>query len=274
MNSIEKPLRELYTIRNLQQRSHWMNALHPLGKLLLSIGYILIVVSVHRYDLAGLILKAVYPVFGFIVGELSLKDGLRRMKLILPLVMFVGIFNPFFDHTPLGCIGGFVITGGMVSMVTLMLKGFYAVLGAYLLIATTSIEEICYALQLLHIPHLLIVVVMLIDRYFVILGEEAVRIFVAYQLRAPKQRGIHFKAWGTLVGQWLLRSFDRANLVYEAMLLRGFRGGDGGREGYDTNGEKTGEERNEKPRFTLKEKELRPLDVVYPAAWLLLLLII
>ena len=46
----------------------------------------------------------------------------------------------------------------------------------------------------------------------------------AYKLRAPSQRGIHYKAWGSLVGQWLIRSMDRAETVYESMQLRGFNG--------------------------------------------------
>ena len=46
----------------------------------------------------------------------------------------------------------------------------------------------------------------------------------AYKLRAPSQKGIHYKAWGPLVGQWLIRSMERAQVVYESMTLRGYRG--------------------------------------------------
>lgn len=224
MAGIEKEIHELKSIQTVQQRDHWMNRLHPLLKLLFTVAYIFIVVSVGKYALTPLILLAVYPVFGFIVGELSFRDGLYRMRLILPLVIFVGILNPFFDRTPIVQIGTFTVTGGMLSMLTLMLKGFYAVLAAYILIATTSIEEICYALRVLHIPKIIVIVVLLIDRYFYIMADEASRISTAYRLRAPSQKGIHYKAWGTLVGQWLLRSMDRAETVYESMLLRGFNG--------------------------------------------------
>ena len=37
-------------------------------------------------------------------------------------------------------------------------------------------------------------------------------------MRAPKQKGLHYKAWGSL----MLRSIDRAQVVYESMELRGF----------------------------------------------------
>ena len=252
MKSIENHLRELDKLQSLQQRSHWMNDLHPLGKLLACVLYILTVASFNKYDLSRLILMAVFPAFGFIVGELSFKEGLYRMRLVLPLVVFVGIFNPFFDREVMFVIGGTAgassgipVTGGMVSMLTLMLKGFFSVLSAYLLIATTSIEEICYALRLLHVPKVIVIVILLIYRYFGLMGNEADRISNAYRLRAPKQNGIHYKAWGTLVGQWLLRSMDRAGVVYESMLLRGFKGD-----------------------FLVKRKKVKPLDMIYPIVWI------
>ncbi len=249
MDSIEKRLREFQKIQTLQQRSQWMNKLHPLGKLFLSVFYILIVVSVEKYNLAPLIILAVYPAFGFIMGELSLVQGIYRMRLIIPLVIFVGILNPFFDRTPLVSIGALTITGGMLSMVTLMLKGVYAVLSAYILIATTSIEKICYALRCIRVPKIIVTVILLIDRYFYIMGEEADRIVTAYKLRAPSQKGINYKAWGTLVGMWLIRSMDRANVVYESMLLRGFRG-----------------------EFNTEKTNIRLVDVLYPAIWSLVIL--
>ena len=41
-------------------------------------------------------------------------------------------------------------------------------------------------------------------------------------MRAPKQKGLHYKAWGSLIGNLMLRSIDRAQVVYESMELRGF----------------------------------------------------
>ena len=258
MNSIEKNIIELNKLQNLQQRSQWMNRLHPLGKLLLSVIYIFIVVSFDKYALSPLIIMSIYPIFGFITGELSIKEGLYRMRIILPLVLFVGIFNPFFDKTQLLLYGSLnepgsavFISGGIVSMLTVMLKGFYSVLSVYILIATTSIDDICYALRVLHLPKILVIVIMLIYRYFGIMAMEANRITTAYQLRAPSQKGLHYKAWGTLVGQWLLRSMDKADRVYESMLLRGFTGD-----------------------FRIRKKKVRLVDVLYPVIWCVILLII
>ena len=73
MDSIEKKILELNRLQDIQQRSHWMNNLHPLGKLLISIMYIFLVTSVGKYDVATLILMSVYVIFTFIIGELAVK---------------------------------------------------------------------------------------------------------------------------------------------------------------------------------------------------------
>lgn len=251
MDSIEKKLHEFQKIQELWQRSHWMNDLHPLGKLLISVLYIFTVVSFGKYEMAPLILMSAYPIFGFIVGELSIRTGLYRMRLILPLVIFVGILNPFYDKDIIFYVGKAGVSGGVISMLTLMLKGFYSVLAAYILIATTSIEKLCQALRIIHVPRIIVIVILLIERYFFIMGEEADRIVTAYKLRAPRQKGIHYSAWGTLVGMWLIRSMDRAGVVYASMLLRGFKGD-----------------------FDQEKIAARPFDIVYTVIWILIFIFI
>ena len=64
----------------------------------------------------------------------------------------------------------------------------------------------------------------MIYRYIFVLLDEVKKITLAYSLRAPGQKGIHFKVWGSLVGNLFLRTMDRSTDVYEAMCLRGFSG--------------------------------------------------
>ena len=81
---------------------------------------------------------------------------------------------------------------------------------------------VCAALRQLHVPRVLVTTILLTYRYIVLLLQEGNRISTAYALRAPGEKGIHFRAWGSLLGQLLLRSVDRAQLVYESMMLRGY----------------------------------------------------
>ena len=83
--------------------------------------------------------------------------------------------------------------------------------------------NILSALKSVHVPQVLLNVIYLIYRYLTLLLEEASRVFTAYRLRAPGQRGLHFSVWGSLVGSMLLRSMDRAETVYQSMELRGYQ---------------------------------------------------
>lgn len=223
MSKIGGAIHEIHHMDTLSSRDQWVNQIHPLVKFVLTLAYILTVVSFHKYDVAGLAGLAVYPVAVFILAELSFLDSLRRLRFVLPLVCFVGILNPFLDKQTV-LLAGIPVSAGILSMATLIMKGVFSVLASYLLIATTSVEKICYALCMLHIPKAAVTQFLLTYRYITVLLEEVDRITQAYMLRAPRQKGIHFRAWGSLAGQLLLRSMDRADNVYESMLLRGYQG--------------------------------------------------
>lgn len=224
MSKIDSAIYEIHTIQNLAESDQWVNRIHPLVKFVITVFYIMLVISFHKYNIIGLAGMVLYPVMMFNITELSFRDSLKRLRVVLPLVCIVGVFNPFFDKTPLFSVGTVEITTGIISMLTLMMKGIFSVLASYLLISTTSIEKICYALRLLHMPSILVTQILLTYRYITVLLEEANRICQAYTLRAPNQKGVHYKVWGSLAGQLLLRSMDRAGEVYQSMCLRGYQG--------------------------------------------------
>lgn len=223
MNKAGNAIYEIHHMDRIAGRDQWVNQIHPLVKFVLTIIYIAVVVSFDKYDIIGLAGMIVYPLALFILAEVSFLDSIRRLRIVLPLVCLVGIWNPFFDRIPVS-VWGLQINAGVISMLTLMMKGVLSVLASYLLIATTTIEKMCYALRMLHVPQILVTQILLTYRYISLLLEEVNRILQAYALRAPDQKGIHFKVWGSLTGQLLLRSMDRANAVYESMLLRGYDG--------------------------------------------------
>ena len=55
--------------------------------------------------------------------------------------------------------GGVKITGGEISMVTLMIKGILAVIAIYILIITTTIDRVCMALRKIHIPEIIVMII-------------------------------------------------------------------------------------------------------------------
>lgn len=224
MSKLSNALYEIQTIDDMARRNQWVNQIHPLIKLCITIFYMLIVISFDKYDITGLLGMIIYPIIMFELAEISLREALYRLRIVLPLVCIIGIFNPIFDNTPVTTICDITITSGMFSMLSLMLKGIFTVLSSYLLITTTTIEKLCYALRLIHIPKLFVTQLLLTYRYILVLLSEANYVTQAYSLRAPKQKGIKFKVWGSLSGQMLLRSIDRANELYQSMCLRGYYG--------------------------------------------------
>ena len=223
MSRINNAIHEIHRMDTLSARNQWVNEIHPLVKLVLTVSYIALLVSFPKYDVAGTAGMIVYPLAVFMLADLSFAESLKRLKIVLPLVCFIGVFNPFFDRNYI-LVAGFRLSAGILSMITLIIKGIFSVLASYLLIATTSVDKICYAFRLLHLPKAIVTQFMLMFRYITVLLEETDRITQAYMLRAPNQKGIHFKAWGSLAGQLLLRSMDRANEVYESRRLRGYQG--------------------------------------------------
>ena len=222
MNKMEKALHELSEMDDLAAQESPIHRLHPAAKLLSTIAYIILTVSFDKYDLAGIVPMLLWPVLLFQISGIPVRTCFYKLRIVLPLVMAVGLFNPFFDRAPLLMLGGVAVSGGVVSMLTLMLKGIFCLMASFLLMATTPIDSLCAALRRLHVPGMLVTLLLLTYRYVGVMTEELAVMTDAYHLRAPGQKGIHVSAWGSFLGQLLLRSMDRAQELYASMLLRGY----------------------------------------------------
>lgn len=224
MDRLTKAQTELREMDALAAKDSVIHRLHPLCKLLVTIFYIVTVVSFHKYDFSGLIVMLLFPILLFQASGIPVTTCFYKLRVVLPLVCAVGIVNPFFDQTPLLQLGTVTITGGVISMVTLMMKGVFSLMAAFLLAATTSMDSLCAALRKLHVPSLLPTLLLLTYRYIALMIGEVSVMTQAYRLRAPGQKGLHISAWGSFLGQLLLRSMDRAEDIYSSMQLRGFQG--------------------------------------------------
>ena len=222
MNKMQKALSELAEMEELAARSSPIHTLHPAAKLISTIAYILVTLSFDKYDLSGLVPMVLWPVLLFQLSGTEVRSCFYRLRIVLPLVMAVGLFNPLFDKTVVVRIGSLAVSGGVISMLTLMLKGLFCLMASFLLMATTSIDSLCAALRQLHVPGMLVTLLLLTWRYVGVMTEELAVMTDAYHLRAPGQKGIHVSAWGSFLGQLLLRSMDRAQELYSSMLLRGY----------------------------------------------------
>ncbi len=224
MDKLSKAQWELREMDALAAEDSPIHRLHPLCKLLVTIGYIVTVVSFPKYDFTGLMVMVLYPILLFQVSGIPVGTCFYKLRVVLPLVCAVGLANPFLDPTVFLRVGSLTITGGVVSMVTLMMKGVFSLMVSFLLIATTSIDALCAALRKLHLPSIFTTLLLLTYRYIGVMLNEVSIMSEAYKLRAPGQKGVHISAWGSFLGQLLLRSMDRAQELYDSMVLRGFDG--------------------------------------------------
>ena len=79
MGKLGNALYEIHHMDEMAAQNQWMNRLHPLVKLLLTIFYLTITVSFPKYSLAGLLCMGIYPIALFILGEIPFWDSLRRL---------------------------------------------------------------------------------------------------------------------------------------------------------------------------------------------------
>ena len=114
--------------------------------------YIVVTVSFHKYDISGVFVMVLFPLVGYQVSMIPVHTCFHKLRVVMPLVCAVGLFNPFFDKQIVLYIGTVGVSGGVISMLTLMMKGIFCLMASFLLAATTSIEDVCRALRQLHVP--------------------------------------------------------------------------------------------------------------------------
>jgi len=219
-------INSLYNIRlldDLARKETSIHKLHPFVKLLTTVVYLSVVVSFGRYEIGSLLPFIFYPMLIIMLAELPAAAILKRILLVEPLIIGIGILNPLFDQHTM-TVFSMVISRGWVTFLSIFIKCGLTVVASILLIATTGMERLAVALRMMKVPKIFVLQLLLTYRYITVLVEEVYGMTRAYSLRSPGQKGIHIRVWGSFAGQLILRTFDRAQWVYQSMSLRGFTG--------------------------------------------------
>lgn len=187
--------------------------------------YLGLMLSVPLGDLATIILFGVYPV----VASMSVEGGYARIfrgsLAVIPLVFFIGIFNPIFDRTVAFCAFGIGISHGWVTFLSIIVRGLFAMQALLILIHTDGFYGMCGAMRRIGVPSALTNQMMMVYRYMQVFLSELLAMERARAARSfDGKHRLGLKMWGTMIGQLLLRTFDKARAIHNAMLARGFRG--------------------------------------------------
>ncbi|MHB8090504.1 MAG: cobalt ECF transporter T component CbiQ [Syntrophales bacterium] len=202
----------------------FVHRLDPRAKVIATILFLFTVVSFPKYEVAALAPFFLFPALLLTVGAIPVRFMLRKIIIVSPFAFFIGIFNPLLDTQTAVVLFGFSVSAGWLSFLSILLKFALTVSAALLLIATTSFPGICHALRRLGVPALFVSQLLFLYRYLFVLMEEAMRIIRAREMRSFGSHGAGMKMFVRLIGILFLRTMDRAERIYYAMLSRGFRG--------------------------------------------------
>jgi cobalt/nickel transport system permease protein len=224
MSRLETAFYDLGHLDLLAEKNSPVHLLDPRVKVVVTLLFIVCVVSFGRYEVARLLPFFLFP--ALVVGMANLPFGylFRKLLLVSPFVLFIGIFNPFLDRETLLQIGPLAISGGWISLLSILLRFILSVGAGLLLIATTGFPAICMALEKLGAPKVFTVQLLMLYRYLFVLAEESIRMVRAYTLRSFAKKRIGYAVFRQLLGNLLLRTFDRAQRIHMAMLSRAFSG--------------------------------------------------
>ncbi len=214
--------------------SSWVHRLDPRAKILMVLAFIL---GVSLTPAGGW--PAFVGYFGLVLG-IAMTSGLgagyawRRSFVAAPFVL-AALALPFTVPGPelftVPVVGWTASLPGTIRFASIVLRTWLAVQAAILLAATTPFPDLLWALTRLRVPAPLVAVIGFMYRYLFVAGDEALRMLRARSSRAARSatHGRPSILWqgkvaGNMVGSLFLRSMERSERVYDAMLARGYDG--------------------------------------------------
>jgi cobalt/nickel transport system permease protein len=171
------------------------------------------------------------------LSQLGWDFSLRRSFVALPfaLVAVTAVFSLPGRELASWSIGGVDLVAtdaGLLRFAAIMIRSWLSVQAAVLLVAVTPFPDLIHALEHLRLPRVLVTVIAFLYRYLFVLTDEVMRLLRARRARSaavPGRRAGGTLLWrartaGDMVGQLFLRSYERSDRIYHAMLARGYTG--------------------------------------------------
>ena len=221
--------------RYLEGRS-WFHSADARIKLVMALGFIFATTSIPPGKWIGFaaMLALVWLAAG--ISRVGLLRVFLRSLVAIPFILIAlpTVFTkpglPLFELN----LALFTLTGtleGLDFFLSVLLKSWASVTAAVVLTATTPPLRLLEALRALRVPAVLVAIVMLMYRYLFVLVDEAQSLMRARTARSaaigPKSGGSlvwRAKSAGGMAGSLFIRTLDRSERIYMAMLARGYDG--------------------------------------------------
>lgn len=229
------------TFDRYESRHSVIHRLDPRVKVVVTV--LFIVANALLPDGAWLAFLAAWALLLFVSGaaQIGLGTLLKRSLIVVPFLLaaVTVIFTLPGNALTQWQLGSWTITptdAGLLRFVSIVIRSWLSVQMAILLTATTQFPDLIHALHHLRVPNILVSVISFMYRYLFELANEAGRLLRARESRSAAPMGPNGRSasggsllWrakiaGHMVGQLLLRSFERSDRVYNAMVARGYNG--------------------------------------------------
>lgn len=148
-----------------------------------------------------------------------------RLAAIVPFVLFA-LLLPFIGTGPTTEILGLELSmAGLWSTWNILAKATIGATLSIVLAATTEVPDILKGLSRLRVPPVLTSIASFMIRYLEVVAEELGRMRMAMTARGYSPRWVgQARPIAASAGALFIRSYERGERVYDAMLARGFSG--------------------------------------------------
>jgi len=138
----------------------------------------------------------------------------KRALVVLPFIFLVIISISFMKG------------GNLLVLWNVVIKSVLSVLLMILLTSTTPFQKLLNGLNDLKMPKIMVLIISFMYRYIFITVDEVNRMKRARDSRAVRlNRRNDFITAGNIIGSLFIRSYERGERIYQAMLARGFDDG-------------------------------------------------
>jgi cobalt/nickel transport system permease protein len=200
----------------------------PRAKAALALAFVLVAVSTPPQHLLAFAIYAGLLAWTAALARVPMGFLLERAALVLPFSALVALGLPFMGGGErVDLLGGrfSLSVPGLWLLAGAAMKSFLGAFCMALLVSTTPFSLLLAGLRRLGAPGLLIDLLALTYRYVFLLVDQAMRLKRAAIARGYRPRWLPQAAIvGRMVGSLFVRSYERAERVHGAMLMRGYSG--------------------------------------------------
>lgn len=212
-----------------------VHRLAPECKLVATVLFVFAVVATPREAFWAFALDATILLTVAVIARVPLRKLARRLVLEVPFLAFA-VFLPLVGHGPHVEVGVLTLSEpGLWGAWNIVVKGTLGVAATSLLTATTTVPELLTALERLRVPRAVVGIASFMLRYGQLLGDDLRRMRIARVSRGDDPRWLWQVAGiARTAGALFVRSYERGERVYVAMLARGYGFGPPEREDVST----------------------------------------